>query len=237
MRRGVRITIIGLLIAAAGALAASAAWTADFTPSTWNPAVGDVVQFSVCESCHGNVGAHAYLWDFNSDGVTDLETSSPTASFVCSGEGFYAVKLTVRDAGGREETRTKGILAGTIPVYGVRQIVVEADGAALVSITIRVTSPATGLGIEEPIPAGWQSEVIDAAGSLWTYNADKRQLEVVWMSKVTEGEEIVFTYRLYSNYASQLKQLSGAVTGFVKPSDSISQQRFAGQICGELFVP
>ncbi len=231
MRRGVRITIIGLLIAAAGALAASAAWTADFTPSTWNPAVGDVVQFSVCESCHGTVGSHSYLWDFNSDGVTDLETSSPTASFVCSGEGFYAVKLTVRDAGGREETRTKGIFAGTIAAYGVRQIVVEADGAALVSITITMNEAAVALGIEEPIPAGWQSEVIDAAGAITNYNADERKLEVVWMTQVAAGEEIVFTYRLYSNYASQLKQLSGMVTGYREGV------MFSGRICGELFVP
>lgn len=235
MRRGIRIFMVGALIAAAGVAASAATWTADFTPSTWNPAVGEIVQFSVCESCHG-AGTYVYLWDFNSDGVVDTETSSPMASFVCSGEGFYAVKLTVRDAGGRTQTRTKGILAGAIPAYGLRQIAIEADGAALVSITIRVTSSAVALGVEEPIPAGWQAEVIDAAGSLWTYNADKRQLEVVWMSQVQAGDEIVFTYRLYSNYASQLKQLSGAVTGY-HTTDSGGQQRFNGQICGEQYVP
>jgi hypothetical protein len=141
------------------------------------------------------------------------------------------VKLTVRDAGGREETRTKGIFAGTIAAYGVRQIVVEADGAALVSITIIVGETVSAPGLVEAIAAGWQIEVIDAAGAMTRVNSEERRLEVTWLSQAQAGEEIVFTYRLYSNYASQLKLLSGEISGYVGPS------RFAGQVCGELFVP
>lgn len=231
MRTSIRIVFIGLALAVAGAAAASAAWTADFTPSTWNPAVGEIVQFSVCESCHGTSGSYVYLWDFNSDGVIDTETRSPVTSFSCAAEGFYAVKLIVRDAGGREATRSKGILAGAVPAYGLREMVVESDGAVLVSVTMVAESEAVALGLEEVIPAGWQVEVIDAAGALTNYNTEKRVLEVVWMSQALPGDQMVFTYRLYSNYASQLKQLSGQVTGY---RNSV---RFAGESCGELFVP
>jgi hypothetical protein len=51
------------------------------------------------------------------------------------------------------------------------------------------------------------------------------------MSQAEAGDELTFTYRLYSNYATQTRQLSGEVSGYVGGA------RFAAFVCGELAVP
>jgi len=231
MRSGIRIGIIGLVIAAATACAAQAAWKADFTPSTWNPAVGGVVNFSVCDSCLGSGGVYRYLWDFNNDGTVDVDTDAQVVACTFNAPGFYEVKLTIRDAGGREETCTKGIVAGNIAAYGVRQLVVQDDGSILVSISLTVSSPVAAPGLVESIPAGWQLEVVDAGGAVTRLNSEARQLEVGWLTQVQPGDQISFSYRLYSNYSSQVKDLSGEISGYVGGA------RFASPVCGELELP
>ena len=231
MRRGIRTAIFGLLIAAATAWVASAAWQADFTPSAFNPGVGEVVSFAVCETCLGGGGAYRYLWDFNGDGVVDADTDSTVAACTFDAAGFYEVKLTIQDLGGREVTRRKGISVGLVPAYGVRQVLPQEDGTVFVSISIGLNSPAVAIGLVEGIPAGCQLEIIDAGGAITNVNTEMRQLEVTWASQVEAGDELTFTYRLYSNYATQTRQLSGEVSGYV------GGVRFVGSVCGELAVP
>jgi hypothetical protein len=231
MRKGIRTGIFGLLIAAASAWAASAAWQADFTPSTFNPGVGDVVNFAVCETCLGSGGAYRYLWDFNSDGIVDLSTDSTVVACTFDATGFYEVKLTIQDLGGREVTRSKGIFVGPVPAFGIRQVILETDGTVFVSISIVVNSAAVALGLVEGIPAGWQLEIVDAGNAMTRVNAEERQLEVAWMSQAEAGDELTFTYRLYSSYATQTRRLSGELSGY------IGGVRFTDSVCGELAVP
>ncbi len=230
MRKGFRVAMIGFLAAAATAWAVPAAWVADFTPSSWNPAVGDVVNFAACDSCLGS-GSYTYDWDFNSDGVVDAATSSTLTACTFSTAGFYAVKLTERDAGGREETRSKGVLVGAIPAYGVREVIAEADGAVFVSITIVIGSTANAIGLMESIPSGWQVELVDTAGAMAKVNSETRTIEVGWLTQAAPGDQVVFTYRLYSNYSTQVTTLSGEVSGYVHGA------RFAAPVCGELAIP
>jgi hypothetical protein len=231
MRRGIRTVVFGLLIAAGSASVASAAWQADFTPSAFNPGVGEVVNFAVCETCLGSGGAYRYLWDFNSDGVVDADTESTATACTFDAPGFYEVKLTIQDLGGREVTRRKGILVGPAPAYGVRQVILETDGTVFVSIAIIVNSLASAPFLVESVPSGWQLEIIDSGGSVTKMNTESRQLEVGWLSQAEAGDELVFTYRLYSNYATQTRRLSGEV------SEYVGGERFAGSVCGELAVP
>jgi len=233
MRKGIRAGIFGLLIAAASAWAASAAWQADFTPSTFNPGVGDAVDFAVCETCLGSGGAYRYLWDFNSDGVVDVDTASPVTACTFDAAGFYEVKLTIQDLGGREVTRRKGVFVGPVPVYGVRQVVPQEDGSVLILISIRIVGANAGFGIVESIPLGWSFAVVDPAGVFLTHwNAEERVLECGWLN-LEPGIEVTFSYSLTRNYgdAAQRPPLSGEVNGYA------GGIRFAGGICGELAVP
>ena len=231
MRRGSRIGFIGLVIAAATACAVQAAWKADFTPSKWNPAVGDVVNVSVCDSCLGSGGVYRYLWDFNNDGTVDVDTDAEVVACTFNAPGFYEVKLTVRDAGGREQTRTKGIVAGDYPVYCIRELVPQNDGTMLVSMTVHVVSQCSAAGLREWIPAGWRPEVVDQGTTMFApYFPETRELDAAWAS-VAPGDELVFMYSLDSSYASQVKTLSGEISAYVKGD------RIPEPVCGELSLP
>ena len=231
--RKIRAGIFGLLIAAASAWAASAAWQADFTPTTYNPGVGDVVEFAVCETCLGSGGAYRYLWDFNNDGVVDMDTASPVTAWTFDAGGFYEVKLTIQDLGGREVTRRKGVFVGPVPVYGVRQAVPQEDGSVLILISIHVVGENSGFALIESIPLGWSQVVMDSTGTFIRphWNAEEHVIECSWLN-LEPGIEVTFSYSLTRNYgdAAQRPTLSGELSGY-------AGGRFAAGICGELAVP
>ncbi len=211
---------------------AAYAFEANFDPSTYNPDVGEIVNFEVCTSCLGGE-AFTYSWDFDSDGVPEYETDQTLVTYSFASAGFYGVTLMVSDAGGRTSTIRKGIVVGSVPAYGVRELVTESDGAILVLITVTINERAPGIGIEEGIPAGWSVEVVDPNGALVNQNMELRQLEVAWMSLYEPGETVTFSYRLRPAYTTQLPALQGNVAGFF---DSI-EGRYVMGIAGELTLP
>jgi hypothetical protein len=118
-----------------------------------------------------------------------------------------------------------------VPAFGIRQVILETDGTVFVSISIMLNSSAVAIGLVEEIPAGCQLEIIDAGGAITNLNTETRQLEATWASQAEAGDELTLTYRLHSNYATQTRQLSGEVSGYVGGA------RFAAFVCGELAVP
>ena len=232
MRRGIRALFFGLVIAGAAAWAASAAWQADFTPSTFNPDVGDVVNFAVCETCLGSGGAYRYLWDFNSDGVVDVDTDSPVTACTFNAAGFYEVKLAIQDLGGREVTRRKGVFVGPVSAYGVRQIVPQEDGSLMVVVSIYVDRAPGGVTLIESLPQGWQIQLIDTGGAfLAPFVAEERKYYVTWIPSSDPGWETTFSYYLTRSYGEEHPRLTGEVSGYVDGA------RFVGFVCGELSVP
>ncbi len=232
MRKGIRALVLGCLIAAAGAWAANAAWQADFTPSTYNPGVDEVVRFAACEECVGGEAGLRYLWDFNNDGVVDMETDSPVAATAFGVAEFYEVKLTVRDAYGSETSKIKGIIAGPVPVYGIRQIVPQSDGSFLVVISIYISGENAGFALSESIPLGWAHVIGDPAGAFLTnWDAELRECQCSWLN-LEPGTEIAFSYSLTRNYseAAQRPGLSGRIFGY-------GRNEFDRRVCGDLAVP
>ena len=73
---------------------------ADFDPSTYNPDVAEIVSFEVCGPCLGG-SDFTFSWDFDGNGVPELETDQDLVTYSFDSEGFYEVVLTVSDAGGR----------------------------------------------------------------------------------------------------------------------------------------
>lgn len=208
---------------------AAFAWEADFDPSNYNPVPNEVVTFAVCEPCLDGA-EFTYGWDFDGDGVFDEETSDAVVSHAFSEPGFYPVKLTLTAAGGRQESRLKGVLVGDVPAYGLRELVRQTDGTLYVLITIHVASPANAIGFEESIPQGWQYEEVDSGGAITHANREKGVWEIVWASSFEAGAELTYSYRLYPTYASRAVPLDGELIGY-------AEGRFAGAICGELMVP
>jgi len=212
-----------------GVVVGAAAWDADFTPSTYNPGVGGLVEFEICESCLGTTSGFIYRWDFNGDGETDLEsTTGGLASAMYDEAGYYIVTLTMQENGGTRKTCQKGLWVGETPAYAVREVLEESSGTVFVLITIRFTSEIVAPAVEERILTGWQIEVIEA-GEIVNLNAEKRREEVAWMQNYEAGDELTFSYRLHPGTATG-SEFSGDVTGFHDGYFRIS-------ICGALTLP
>ncbi|MFC2095175.1 PKD domain-containing protein [Candidatus Bipolaricaulota bacterium] len=217
---------IGLVLMFA---AAATAFEADFDPSTYNPEVGEIVNFEVCESCLGG-SDFTYFWDFDGNGEVELETDQALVTYSFGSEGFFEIELTVRDAGGRTSVARQGIVVGPAKAVAVRELLVESDGAIFVLITITTHATAT-VNIEEGIPDGWAVEVVDVGGAMVKINAAEKRIEAAWMSLYEADETVTFSYRLRPAYTSVLPVLHGEVAGYS------SGDRFVAGIAGMLGLP
>lgn len=201
---------IGLVLAFA---CVAAGFEADFDPSTYNPAVGEIVNFEVCESCLEGA-EFTYSWDFDGDGVAELETDQSLATHPFASEGFYTVVLTVRGAGGRTSVAQQGIMVGDAPATAVRELLLESDGAIFVLVTVTMNERLSAPGAVESIPSGWSIEIVDAGGAVTKPNTEERQYELLWMSMFEPGETITFSYRLRPAYTTVLPTLHGEFSGY-----------------------
>ncbi|MCX6094855.1 MAG: PKD domain-containing protein [Candidatus Bipolaricaulota bacterium] len=233
MRNIRRVWIVATAIAVAVPWMAAAAWKADFTPSTYNPGVGEAVSFAVCEPCLTG-GTYTYRWDWNGDDVADVETRDPMATYSYAAAGYYEVQLTIADDTGRRETCRKGVVVGAVPAFAVRDVVAQDDGTLLVVVTVRAVEPIPGgFGFEEQIPQGWQAAIEDPGGTFLSgIDAPTRTVFAQWTA-VEAGTELVFTYRLslYAGYAVSQSRLAGELAGY------IAGVRFRATICGVLGLP
>jgi PKD repeat protein len=223
---GLAGSVASILILAVAAVA----FEADFDPSIYNPDVAEIVNFEVCEPCLDGYG-YRYKWDFDADGVPELETEDTLVTYAFSSSGYYEVVLTVSDSGGRTSTRRKGILVGGLPAFAVRELLVQGDGTILVLVTINVTADCSAIGFQEAMPAGWQVEVVDAGGAFAYPNPLTKKLEAIWGSQFAAGETLTFSYRLHPTYTSTLQGLGGEISGYT------AEGRFVGGISGELGMP
>jgi len=117
-----------------------------------------------------------------------------------------------------------------VPAIGVRELLVEADGAIFVLITITTHATVTA-NIEEGIPSGWAVEIVDAGGAMVKINTTEKLIQAAWMSLYDSDEMFTFSYRLRPAYTSVLPTLSGDVAGYS------SGDRFAMGIAGMLALP
>ena len=204
------LTSIGLILTFA---ATAFGFEADFDPSTYNPDVAEIINFEICEPCLGG-SDFTFSWDFDGDGIPELETDQDLVTYSFDTEGFYEVVLTVSDTGGRTSVSRQGIVVGRVPATAVRELLVESDGSILVLITVSMNERFSSVGIEENIPDGWAIEVVDAGGSLVNPNMAERQYEILWMSMFEARETVTFSYRLRPAYTSVLPTLHGEVSGY-----------------------
>jgi hypothetical protein len=233
MKKIQRVWIVAAAIVVAVAWMATAAWKADFAPCTYNPGVGEAVSFAVCASCLSSE-TYTYRWDWNGDGVVDLETRDPVATNAYAAAGYYEVELVIVADTGLRDTCRKGVLVGAFPAFAVRDVLAQDDGTLLVVVTVRtIDAIPGGLGFEERIPQGWQLTKEDIGGAwLSPFDSQTRTLAVQWAA-VEAGAEMVFTYRLsmYAGYAASETMLWGELRGY------IAGERFKATICGATRLP
>ena len=92
--------LAGNTVTATGEILSMPAPVAAFSGSPLSGSVPLTVSFNAGAST-GSITS--YAWDFDNNGVTDLTTASPTASYTYAAAGTYSVKLTVTGPGGTDD--------------------------------------------------------------------------------------------------------------------------------------
>ena len=200
---------------------------ADFSPSSYNPALGEAVAFEVCQPCLGGGISH-YEWDFDGDGLYEVATEEPLVVHTFTEPGYVDVALRVVDAGGRAMARSKGILIGESPLFAVRNFVTEEDGGTFVLVTLTARAVVSAPALEETLPRGWQVEILDSEGT-FTKVTDGT-LQVLWAEMLIGGETRTFSYRLYPSYATGAPELSGIISAYYV------EGRIKASVCGDHFI-
>ena len=205
---------------------AALAGTADYSPATYNPAVGEDTSFTACQTCL-SYDAVNYDWDFDGDGAYDVSTPDPTVEHAFSEAGFVVVTLRVDQGGGRYATCRKGILVGKSPLFAIREVTPDVSGSVLVEITVTAYSGVRAVGLEETLPIGWQWEILDAANAVT--KKDGQNLQILWMNPIEAGETWTVSYRLYPSVGTGSPLLGGTVSGY-------TDKRVKAFICGDLTI-
>ncbi len=225
MKRRLLITLSGALLLWVGLAAFGQG--IDFDPTTYNPAVGEAVTFSVCETC--TAGAVEYEWDFDGDGVSDLSSSDPFVDHTFVAAGYKEVTLRVVGSDGRVTARRKGILVGKSPLIGVRRVEAKSDGSISVSITVLAGADLSGVGIEERIPLGWQVSATQTGGVF--IKRAGRTLQILWLNRLASGDVATFSYDLYPTQENGVPAFEGTISGYT------DGKRVKNLLCGDLTMP
>ena len=236
MTRKLELIFCAVVLLAASALMAAGAGV-NFSPSTYNPAVGEEVTFEVCQTCLG-AEPYRFEWDFDGDGAMDLEVAVPTVTRTFTESGEAVVTLEATDAGWRTSLRKKGLLVGESPLLAVREVLAEDRGGYLVVVTLTVRGDFSGFALEERVPRGWQMQEVDRGGAAYVAQAGQF-LEVLWITEIEAGEGRVYAYRLVpSTYASGIPELFGVASGYLKevPTGEAGK-RVKVTVCGDLMIP
>jgi len=210
----------------------------NFTPSTYNPAVGETVTFQVCQACLGS-GQFRFTWEFHEGGASDLTTTDLSATHRFSQTGYVQVKLTARDASGRMFSRTKQLLVGDpSPLVAVRDASWEDNGTILVQITVAAAAAFSDIGLQETVPYGWAPQEVDPGNTLMAW-VTERPIAVIWGRTQDMGPVGIYSYRLIStSSASGIPELSGLVRGLLPSLPAGEAQKpVVVTVCGDVTVP
>lgn len=134
-----------------------------------------------------------YKWDFNGDGVVDLESTEPRVQYAYLAGGTYTVRLTVVDNVGMEGTITVPLTVSALTATAVRSI---STTTALPGYTFRVQVRITtdqdlvGAGLDENPPVGWEITPVQNGGAVF----HRPQVQWVFMEPIKAGTERIIIY-------------------------------------------
>jgi len=160
---------------------------ASFTFSGFAPDINTPVVFNASASKDPDGKIVKYEWDFNGDGVFEESTNSPTVKKLFDNSGTFKITLRVTDNGGLTASTTKTITIRDAIVLIRRAIVpakVKRGTSFKVTVKLKVNKPLKGLGLDEDIPKGWQSRVIDSGGAM----VKRSELQWLWAQELKAGE-------------------------------------------------
>lgn len=166
-----------------------------------------------------------YKWDFESDGVFDLETGSSDIEYAFEEPGEVEVTLMVVDDEGKAATysMTVDILPSVLAVRSIETCMPDdwttPESLIQVSIVLSVNTLLNGLSVSETIPVGWTFAEVDSDGA--TLRRNGQTMEWLFLEKflddgINAQREIKYTLTSPATIADDLVQAN--VNGVVGSS-------------------
>ncbi len=161
------------------------------TPESIN--INVAVTFDASESFDSDGTIAKYEWDFDGDGVFDVETTRPTVQHTFSSGGTAEVTLRVTDSSGgtAETTRTFTIAEEIVSATRTISTPQALPGLAFrVRVDLTMRADVNGLGLDESLPSGWEVTPIDNAGA--TFKRAENQWVFPSILRAGETRRIVY---------------------------------------------
>ncbi len=184
-----------------------------FSPST--PDVNTPVVFNAGASKDPDGRILKYEWDLNGDKVFEEVSSSPIIKKLFDSSGTFKITLRVTDNGGLTASITKTITIKDAIVLIRRAIVpakVKRGTSFKVTVKLKANKLLKGLGLDEDIPKGWQSRVIDSGGAM----VKKSELQWLWAQELKPGDlkNVSYEVTLPRSAKTGRVALDGVVSSF-----------------------
>ena len=201
-----------------------------------SPRVGVEILLDASSSYDFDGSIAYYEWDFNSDGVVDLETSEAEAetTFVLAGE--IEVTLSVVDDENTRTyvTKTVDVLSSVTAVRTIDTCLPDdrtaADGVVTVTITLTANTTLNGLTVSETIPEGWTFTEIENDSATKRVNGQTIEW-IFWESFADDGVDAqrVIRYELVPPMSAKDQDFAGVpLLGLVGSSSPRLSQQISG---------
>jgi len=173
-----------------------------------------------------------YKWDFDGDGIIDLETAFSDTEYAFQEPGEIELSLTVVDDEGKAEVYTKTI--DILPSVLAERIIETCmpgdwtvpEGIVYVSLVLSVNTLLNGLSVSETIPAGWTFAEVDNDGA--TLRRNGHTMEWLFLEKflddgINAQREIKYTLTSPATITDDLVQSNVyGVVGSSSPRASLT---------------
>ena len=168
---------------------------ATFTVSPTEPRVNEAVTFDASLSTAPDGRITSYDWDFNGDGLFELATSDPRATYTYTTSGTYGVTLRATDDQGASARQSLTVTVSSLSVTVTRTIsTTEALPGSTFKVVVRIETERdlAGAGLQENLPIGWKIKPLENAGAAFKRAA----VQWVFVDQVKAGTTKVISYEL-----------------------------------------
>ncbi|MFC2077283.1 PKD domain-containing protein [Candidatus Bipolaricaulota bacterium] len=169
--------------------------TVAFFASPSDPHINEPIVFDASGTFDPDGTIQSYEWDFDGDGLFDLETTDPVVTHTYSAGGFKTVTLRVTDTAGTSDRQTLSIDVGELAISVSRTIstIAALPGTTfLVVVRFEPQMDLAGVGIQENLPVGWKVKPLENAGAAFK----RSDVQWVFVDQIKANTTKVISYEV-----------------------------------------
>jgi len=166
-----------------------------FTVTPADPHINEPVTFDASGSMDPDGTIMSYEWDFDGDGIFDLSTGEPVATYSYPTSGLMNVTLRATDNEGASDRYTYSLDITELAVKVRRAIsTISALPGSTFKVVVRIETEMdlAGAGLQENLPIGWKIKPLENAGAAFKRAA----LQWVFIDKIKAGTSKVISYEV-----------------------------------------